>query len=453
MIILDAATKSLEAVLAGAVTTTQLAIVAAFVDVTTTTYIPGASDTATNNTTGVTVVAAPAAATQRQIKLLTVYNADTVVVTVTLRLNNTGTLRPLIKVTLAVGSTLVYTDGEGFRVITATGEIVGTGGSVTVSPGGSDTQVQFKDGTTFGGDAGLTYNKTTDELTIAGDLNVGGGDLIGTANLVIRRNTADGSDAGWTELTGGGAGGVGSGSQDRSGYVRLHGNEYSGAGGNVQLGLGNVSGSKLQVINAAGGEAIGVLGSTGSATFTSTQSSTSAWAFNGSGGQPVLTVRTVGTDVISVATGKLVNGTYQDTDGAIVAWGTRLYLLAVGGQIRMESAAVHFANINTTANAANCWLDSGDGNRIYRSTSLRTTKADVAALTLADARALLRLIAVRYHSRNEHDDPAREYWGFIAENAAVAAPSFAASEHYDTAAILAALTRLVQEHERQLARR
>ena len=34
----------------------------------------------------------------------------------------------------------------------------------TTSPGGSDTQVQFNDGDSFGGDAGLTYNKTTDML-------------------------------------------------------------------------------------------------------------------------------------------------------------------------------------------------------------------------------------------------------------------------------------------------
>jgi len=38
---------------------------------------------------------------------------------------------------------------------------VGGGGT----PGGSDTQVQFNDGGSFGGDSGLVYNKTTDTLT------------------------------------------------------------------------------------------------------------------------------------------------------------------------------------------------------------------------------------------------------------------------------------------------
>ncbi len=36
------------------------------------------------------------------------------------------------------------------------------------TPGGSTTQVQFNDGGSFGGDAGMTYNKTTDVLTIVG---------------------------------------------------------------------------------------------------------------------------------------------------------------------------------------------------------------------------------------------------------------------------------------------
>lgn len=47
-----------------------------------------------------------------------------------------------------------------------------SGGGET--PSGSDTQVQFNDGGAFGGDAGLTYNKTTGTLTVAGGLVVNG---------------------------------------------------------------------------------------------------------------------------------------------------------------------------------------------------------------------------------------------------------------------------------------
>jgi hypothetical protein len=59
--------------------------------------------------------------------------------------------------------------------VTATVTITGGSGS----PGGSDTQVQFNDAASFGGDAGLTYNKTSDTLTIAGGL------VVDTSTLVV----------------------------------------------------------------------------------------------------------------------------------------------------------------------------------------------------------------------------------------------------------------------------
>jgi hypothetical protein len=48
------------------------------------------------------------------------------------------------------------------------------------TPGGSDTQIQFNDGGSFGGDAGLTFNKTTDVLTLGGSQVINGGTLNGT---------------------------------------------------------------------------------------------------------------------------------------------------------------------------------------------------------------------------------------------------------------------------------
>lgn len=50
------------------------------------------------------------------------------------------------------------------------GVFSGSGASLTNLPAaGSDTQVQFNDGgTAVGGDSGLTYDKTTDKLTVAG---------------------------------------------------------------------------------------------------------------------------------------------------------------------------------------------------------------------------------------------------------------------------------------------
>lgn len=57
----------------------------------------------------------------------------------------------------------------------------GSGGAGSTTPGGLDTYVQFNDGgSTFGGDAEFTYNKTTNILTI-GDVTVGDSGLISTA--------------------------------------------------------------------------------------------------------------------------------------------------------------------------------------------------------------------------------------------------------------------------------
>jgi hypothetical protein len=64
--------------------------------------------------------------------------------------------------------------------IMISGTAYGTAGAFAVVAG-SDTQVQFNDGgTALGGDSGLTYNKTTDTLTVGGDLAVNGGDLTST---------------------------------------------------------------------------------------------------------------------------------------------------------------------------------------------------------------------------------------------------------------------------------
>lgn len=38
--------------------------------------------------------------------------------------------------------------------------------SASATPSGANTQVQFNDGGVFGGDSGLTYNKTTDSLSV-----------------------------------------------------------------------------------------------------------------------------------------------------------------------------------------------------------------------------------------------------------------------------------------------
>ena len=72
-------------------------------------------------------------------------------------------------------------DGTANQVIQTNGSGVLSFATVSGSPGGSDTYVQFNDSGSFGGDAGLTYNKTTDALTAAGTVTAA--KLVPTGNV------------------------------------------------------------------------------------------------------------------------------------------------------------------------------------------------------------------------------------------------------------------------------
>lgn len=114
MFFLDSTGKSLQLVLGGTITTTELTWVVAWADITSTTFIAGAAEGVTTGTTPVTAVPAPAAATQRQVKYVNVYNADTVVAVVTVDVND-GSGRPLVIVALAPGQSLVYDEHNGWQ--------------------------------------------------------------------------------------------------------------------------------------------------------------------------------------------------------------------------------------------------------------------------------------------------------------------------------------------------
>ncbi len=191
MLTLDATTASLEVVLAGAITTNQLPIVSSWADKTTTTFTPGKTTTATNSTSTVTIVAAPAASTQREVHSINVYNADTVAATITIRENDNSTLRPLVKITLNVGDTLFYTHANGWRVtdstgaektnssLTLTGDVTGSGSSsivttvakiqgVTVSGTTGTGNVVFSASPTFTGTVGCAALTPTGLIDISG---------------------------------------------------------------------------------------------------------------------------------------------------------------------------------------------------------------------------------------------------------------------------------------------
>ena len=138
-------------------------------------------------------------------------------------------------------------DGTANQVIKTNGSGVLSFATVVTSPGGTDTQVQFNDSGSFGGDAGLTYNKTTDTLSVNG-ITVGrGAGAVSTntavgasalaANTTGANNTAVGASALAANTTGVNNTALGSGALDVN----------TTASNNTAVGLnalgGNITGS------------------------------------------------------------------------------------------------------------------------------------------------------------------------------------------------------------------
>ena len=89
----------------------------------------------------------------------------------------------IANVSISGGSAGYYLQTDGVGTLTwAAG--AGGGGS----PGGSNTQIQFNDAGSFGGNSGLTFNKTTGLLSITG--NVTGGN-INTAGMISTTGNAN----------------------------------------------------------------------------------------------------------------------------------------------------------------------------------------------------------------------------------------------------------------------
>ena len=119
MIILNTTTSVLQAVLAGAITTSQPEAVVAFRDVN-----PNGEETkystqrtALNSGTDVTICDAPVQGFVRYVDTITVYNKDTVNAVVTVKIDVSGTEYILVKNTLATTKTLGYEHSTGWFTI------------------------------------------------------------------------------------------------------------------------------------------------------------------------------------------------------------------------------------------------------------------------------------------------------------------------------------------------
>ncbi|MBU3934611.1 hypothetical protein KKC00_01470, partial [Patescibacteria group bacterium] len=96
----------------------------------------------------------------------------------------------------ATGTIAALGPGTAGHVLTSGGTGANPSWSaVSSSPGGSDTQVQFNNSSSFGGGANFTYNATTDALTVSG-LTIDAGsitDATGTISFVDENLTTTGT--------------------------------------------------------------------------------------------------------------------------------------------------------------------------------------------------------------------------------------------------------------------
>ena len=185
MIRLDS-TVVLQAVLSGAIATTQpQATVCASDHTSPSTYVGLAPvRTALNSTTDVTILAAPSAGTIRDVDYLSVFNRDTASVTITIKYDATGTDTIITTFTLLTLETLLYIHGAGWATLASSGAVK----TITTLGGFTANAFLYSNAT---GAVTATAAATNGQLLIGSTSNPPvAATLTGTANQVVVTNGA-----------------------------------------------------------------------------------------------------------------------------------------------------------------------------------------------------------------------------------------------------------------------
>lgn len=178
-LVLDTTTKTIKVVMSGAAATTNPDFTASFADNNGTTFTEAASDGALTGATDATVVAAPASGYRRVIKKIFIENKDTAAVTITVKYDNNGTQRNIVKVTLQVGDTWstdgTYDTNGALKQTLGSVNLNSVTGTLAVANGGTGLTtltagyIPYGNGTSaFGNESNLSYDATNNRLGVVG---------------------------------------------------------------------------------------------------------------------------------------------------------------------------------------------------------------------------------------------------------------------------------------------
>lgn len=221
---------------------------------------------------------------------------------------------------IVAGSNVTISPSTGVGVVTVSASGGGGGGT----PGGSDTQVQFNDAGSFGGDSAFTWTKATNVLTLddasgtgtaSGDTITGGASRL---NILTASKSATTTKTGDIRIETG----ANTGTYSYSGNITLqvgNANSYYGAAGNVNIYAGD---SSSALVNSVSGN---IKIEAGSSNVTN--------AF-GTGGNVVINGGNSG----SIAAGPVASG-YGNAGNVTINAGVTSYSYsgAVGGSITLNT--------------------------------------------------------------------------------------------------------------------
>lgn len=124
MIPLDTTTRKIQAFLSGAAATTNPTVTVAFYDVPRRTkddnseYLKAPQFTVLAGASETDICAAPSEGVVRNIEYINIYNADTATVNVTVCIDDNGTNRIQVLITLLTTESAVWTPTSGWQVVT-----------------------------------------------------------------------------------------------------------------------------------------------------------------------------------------------------------------------------------------------------------------------------------------------------------------------------------------------